>query len=60
MRNESDGNAREMNVGTAIWLGGVVGVSLLALGGRATARRRRSSIRGMLSDSRPCAVRKRA
>ena len=57
IRNGSDGNAREVKVETAIGLGGLVGVALLALAARASSRRRRASIRGMLSSSRACAVR---
>jgi hypothetical protein len=57
--NWSDGNAREWIVTTVAWLGGMVGLSLVALGARARGRRRRSSIRAMLSESRRCAVRTR-
>jgi len=34
-------------------LGGMVGVSLLALGARVRTRRKRASIRAMLSDPNP-------
>jgi hypothetical protein len=55
----SDGNAREQIVTTVAWLGGMVGVSLVAFGARALDRRRRRSIRGMLTGPQPCALRRR-
>jgi hypothetical protein len=57
--NRSDGNAREGIVTTVALLGGMVGVSLMALGARTRVRRRRSSIRGMLTGPERCAVRRR-
>jgi hypothetical protein len=56
--NLSDENAREWIVTTVALLGGVVGVSLVALGARTRGRRRRQSIRGMLTQSGRCAVRR--
>jgi hypothetical protein len=47
-------------MGTMTWLGGVLGVSFMALAVRTRAKRRRGSIRGMLRDSRPYAVRPRS
>jgi len=55
----SDKNAREGIVTTVALLGGMLGVSLLALGARTRGRRRRSSIRGMLTGPERCAVRRR-
>jgi len=57
--NGSDKNAREGIVTTVALLGGMLGVSLLALGARTRGRRRRSSIRGMLTGPERCAVRRR-
>ena len=56
--NGSDNDARGGNVGTTVWLAAMFGASLMVLGMRLRAQRRRASIRGMLAGSRPCAVRR--
>ncbi|HTO07017.1 MAG TPA: hypothetical protein VMR86_08145 [Myxococcota bacterium] len=45
-------------MGTALWIAGIGVVSLVSLVASGARRRRRSSIRGMLRGSGPCAVRR--